>query len=135
MFVRYTCKECGRVRRERTAGDEDHPFRSGRKASRSLFEEIHAGHLRHHEIGEDDVERLSGGESIESFACPRDDGDIVPTEDAAECGSESRLVVDDEDSCPPYVWRRRRLHVPRELLDRSRRQYDAEGRPVPRVTL
>ena len=64
--------------------------------------ELHPRHPRHHQVGENDVELLAGGEEVERILRGRHDGHVVAAEDATDRETESGLVVHDEHRGGPH---------------------------------
>ncbi len=63
--------------------------------------ELHAGHDRHHEVAQDDVEALAAGDSRERRGRAGDDHYLViGPEEPAHGAADDLLVVDDQDPTP-----------------------------------
>lgn len=63
----HLIKKCSGGRGKRAARDEHEAVANFRLRSRELREQIHAGHLRHHEVAWNRIEVLSAEEQRQGF--------------------------------------------------------------------
>ncbi len=84
------------------SGEEDHARGLFLCHAKQRRVQVHACHLRHHQIAQDHVEALSGGDAPECLArAPENDDVVFGGQGPLNRRRDHRLVVDHQDPAAP----------------------------------
>src|SRR5450631_3965215 len=84
-----------------TTGQEDQSLGLVRAHAHQLFEHPNAIHTRHHQVRKDEIETLASDDALHrGFSTPLSKEVVIPAEDELEDAKHSRLIVNDQNSCP-----------------------------------
>src|SRR2546430_5183009 len=129
--ILYLIEEGVGARGESAAGEEDGATRLLGSFDRERRVEVHAGHARHHQVAEDEVEALALANALQRLFRRGEIDHFVRRQRLLEEAADARLAADREDAGAPAGGRGQAAEAGRLRTAGPDGKLYREGRPAP----